>query len=134
VADEAASRSITLPRDRDGLIPVDPRRYPRVLHVVYARGEDLTAGRALGSALGVYFGNLTTRRLTPDSPATAYEDLAWERGAADLVVVSAFVPPRAGAGDVAVPESFSRFVQESGEGKPTVVLSMGNPYPPDLLP
>jgi beta-glucosidase-like glycosyl hydrolase/CubicO group peptidase (beta-lactamase class C family) len=128
VADEAAARSITLPRDRDHLVPVDPAGYPNVLHVVYARGEDLTAGRALGSALGVYFRGLTTRRLTPESPATEYEDLDWLRGEADLVVVSAFVPPRAGAGDVAVPELLSRFVEETGEGKPTVVLSMGNPY------
>ena len=128
MADSAATRSITLPRDREGLVPVDPRRYARVLHVVYARGEDLTAGRALGSSLGAYFRDLTTRRLTPESPASAYQELSWARGESDLVIVSAFVPPRAGAGDVAVPELFSRFVEESGEGKPTVVLSLGNPY------
>jgi beta-N-acetylhexosaminidase len=128
LADSAATRSITLPRDREGLIPADPRQYSRVLHVVYARDEDLTAGLALGTSLGAYFQNLTTRRIGPDSPPATYQELAWARGESDLVVVSAFVPPRAGAGDVAVPEAFSRFVEESGEGKPTVVLSMGNPY------
>lgn len=128
LADDAASRSITLPRDRDGLVPVDPRQYERVLHVVYARGEDLTAGRAIGSALGSYFRNLTTRRVSPESPASVYQDLAWSRGESELVIVSAFVPPRAGAGDVAVPEALARFVEESGEGKPTVVISLGNPY------
>jgi len=128
LADSAATRSITLPRDREGLIPVDPRRYGRVLHVVYARGEDLTAGLALGSSLGAYFRELTTRRLTPESTAAAYQELAWARGESELVIVSAFVPPRAGAGDVAVPDLFSRFVEESGEGRPTIVLSLGNPY------
>jgi beta-N-acetylhexosaminidase len=128
LADSAATRSITLPIDREGLIPADPRRYARVLHVVYARGEDLTAGLALGSSLGVYFRDLTTRRLSPESPAAAYQELAWARGESELVIVSAFLPPRAGAGDVAVPELFSRFVEESGEGKPTVVISLGNPY------
>ncbi|MFH1762551.1 MAG: glycoside hydrolase family 3 N-terminal domain-containing protein [Gemmatimonadota bacterium] len=128
LADSAATRSITLPRDREGLIPVDPRRYARVLHVVYARAEELTAGLALSASLGVYFKDLTIRRLTPDSPASEYQELAWVRGESDLVIVSAFVPPRAGAGDVAVPTLFSRFVEESGEGKPTVVLSLGNPY------
>ncbi len=128
LADSAATRSITLPRDRDGLVPADPRRYTRVLHIVYARGEDLTAGRALSSALGGYFYGLTTRRLGPDSPASVYEELAWLRGASDLIIVSAFVPPRAGAGEVAVPEPFARFVEESSDRKPTVVLSLGNPY------
>lgn len=127
-AAEAATRSITLPRDRDGLIPADPNRYPRVLHLVYARSADLTAGRALDSSLGVYYPAVTTRHITPESSASIYEELSWLRGESDLVVVSAFVPPRAGAGDVAVPEAFSRWVQESGEGKPTVVLSLGNPY------
>jgi beta-glucosidase-like glycosyl hydrolase/CubicO group peptidase (beta-lactamase class C family) len=128
LADSAATRSVTLPRDRDDLIPADPSHYSNVLHVVYARGEDLTAGRALSSALGAYFRGLTTRRLTPESPAAMYRDLAWARGGSDLVVVSAFVPPRAGAGEVAVPEPLARFVEESSEGRPTIVLSLGNPY------
>ena len=102
LADEAATRSITLPRDEDGLIPADPHQYSRVLHVVYARGEDLTAGSALTASLGVYFRDVATRRLTPESTAAAYQDLEWVRGSSDMVVVSAFVPPRAGAGDVAV--------------------------------
>ncbi len=128
VADSAATRSITLPRDRAGLVPTDPRKYGRVLHVVFARSEDLTAGLALGSSLGAYFREVTTRSLSPESPASAYQELSWVRGESDLVIVSAFVPPRAGAGDVAVPELFSRFIEESEEAKPTVVLSLGNPY------
>ncbi len=128
LADSAATRSVTLPRDRGGLIPIDPRDYSRTLHVVYARDEDLTAGRALGSALGTYFRGLTTRRLSPDSPAVAFEELAWLRGEVDLVIVSAFVPPRAGAGEVMVPEAFARFVEESSARKATVVVSLGNPY------
>jgi beta-glucosidase-like glycosyl hydrolase/CubicO group peptidase (beta-lactamase class C family) len=128
LADEAATRSMTLPRDRDGLIPADPRDYPEVLHVIYARGEDLTAGRALGAALGDYYPRIITRLLSPESPPSAYEDVAWARGTVNLVVVSAFVPPRAGAGEVAVPRPLARFVEESAGRIPTVVVSLGNPY------
>jgi beta-glucosidase-like glycosyl hydrolase/CubicO group peptidase (beta-lactamase class C family) len=128
LADSAASRSITMPRDRDGLVPLDPRAYPRVLHVVYSRREDLAAGRALTSSLGVYFRDLTTRRLTPDASLADYEELEWLREKSDLVVVSAFVSPRSGAGEVAVPEAFARFAGESSHRRPTVVLSLGNPY------
>lgn len=127
-ADSAASRSITLPRDRDGLVPVDPRSTRRVLHVVYARGADLTAGTALGIALDEFFPSVTTRRLTPESPATDYQALEWAAGEADLVLVSAFVPPRSGAGEVAVPEEMARFISGSQARRSTVVVSLGNPY------
>jgi CubicO group peptidase (beta-lactamase class C family) len=127
-ADTAASRSITLPRDRDGLVPVDPRLTRRVLHVVYARETDLVAGREVDARLSEYFPAVTVRRLTPSSPVTEYQDLDWEVGAADLVLVSAFVPPRSGAGEVAVPERMARFITEAQARRPTVVVSLGNPY------
>ena len=128
MADSAATRSMTLPRDRDDLLPLDPARYPRVLHVVYGREESLTAGLTLGAALSGYFPQVITRRMGPGSPATAYQELAWVRGSSDLLIVSVFVPPRSGAGEVAVPEAFSRFVEESAGARPTVVVSLGNPY------
>lgn len=127
-ADSAAARSMTLPRDREGLIPLDPRRYRRVLHVVYAREESLTAGLALGSSLEGYFREFVTRRVGPATPAATYQDLGWARGRSDLVIVSVSVPPRSGAGEVAVPEPLSRFVEESAAARPTVVVSLGNPY------
>ena len=127
-ADTAAARSMTLPRDREGLIPVDPVRTRRILHVVYGRPADLTAGRALGGLLGEYFPRVTTRRLTPESPATEYQALEWIAGESDLVMVSAFVPPRSGAGEVAVPAPLARFVSESQGRRPTLVVSFGNPY------
>jgi len=127
-ADSVAARAITLPRDRDGLIPLDPRQYRRVLHLVYARDADLVAGRTLGSVLGSYFREVITHRLTPSSFSTTYQDLASSLSTADLVVVSAFVPPQAGAGEMAVPEPLARFVAQSAGRKPTVVVSLGNPY------
>ncbi len=127
-ADSAAARSITLPRDRDGLLPLDPRRYQRVLHLTYARAEDLVAGRALTSSLGAYFPHLASRRMMPESPGAAWTSLEWEAGAAELVLVSVFVPPRAGAGDVGVPETLIRFVEKNARRRPTVVVSLGNPY------
>ncbi len=128
LADTTAALSITMPRDRDGLVPVDPRELGRVVHVVFSRQADLVAGRTLTSVLGRYFPSVSTRRFTAESSAEAYADLEWAVGGADLVVVSAFVTPRAGAGEVALPEAFSRFVEESAARRPTVLFSMGNPY------
>jgi CubicO group peptidase (beta-lactamase class C family) len=49
-------------------------------------------------------------------------------GESEVVVVSAFVPPRSGANTVAVAEPFARFVEESAARRPTIVVSLGNPY------
>lgn len=127
-ADEAAARSITLPRDRDRLIPVNPRRTPRLLHVVYARESDLAAGREMASVLGEYFSAVETRRLNETTPATAFQELERDAGGVEMVVVSAFVPPRSGAGEVAVPEPLARFVEGVQRRRPTVLISFGNPY------
>jgi CubicO group peptidase (beta-lactamase class C family) len=128
VADEVAARSITLPRDRDGILPVNPGVTRRVLHVIYAREADLTAGRQMTSVLGEYFPVITTRRLTAESPATAYRELGWQAGGADLVVVSAFATPRSGAGEVSAPAPLADFIQEVQGIRPTVVVSFGSPY------
>ncbi len=127
-ADEAAARSMTLPRDMDGLIPVNPLETRSVLHVVYAREADLAAGREMDAVLGEYFPAVRTRRVTEGSQAAAYRELEWEGGAAELVVVSAFVPPRSGAGEVAVPDLLTRFVEVIQRRRPTVLVSFGNPY------
>jgi CubicO group peptidase (beta-lactamase class C family) len=110
------------------LIPVDPRTVEGILHLVYARASDLTAGREVGKLLGEYFPSVRTFRATEETPLASFDSLAWMAGAADLVVVSAFVPPRSGAGSVFVPEPLARFVDEISSSRPTVVLSLGSPY------
>jgi hypothetical protein len=46
-----------------------------------------------------------------------------------MVIVSVYVGPRSGSGTVAVPEATSAFVNAViGSGKPTILLSFGNPY------
>jgi beta-N-acetylhexosaminidase len=127
-ADSAATRSITLPRDRSGLIPVDPESVERVLHLVYARATDLTAGREADRWLSEYFSRVQTVRTSEETPPWVYDSLAWMAGESDLVVVSAFVPPRSGSGSVLVPEPMARFVVTTSSRRPTVVLSMGSPY------
>lgn len=127
-AELAAARSLTLPRDRERLLPLEVRRYPDVLQVVYARADDLVAGRALAAALGGAFLRFRTLRFTPESPPSAYEELARVAASATLVVVSIFVPPRSGAGEVAVVEPLARWVEETAGRRPTVVVSFGNPY------
>ncbi len=127
-ADSVASLSITLPRDRDGLVPLDPAGVERILSVTFARPRDLVAGRAFDALLREYVPRVRSVRLTTASAAGAYDSLRAALGGVDLVVVGAYVPPRAGAGSVDLPEALSRFLAASAEARPTILVSFGSPY------
>ncbi|MSR22220.1 MAG: beta-N-acetylglucosaminidase [Gemmatimonadetes bacterium] len=127
-ANRVASRSITLPRDRDGLIPLSGTRRRRVLSVTYGAAEDLPAGREFDTVLRGLVPAVSSVRIGP----TAHEDelvsLLERATDFDVVLVSAYVPPTAGAGSVALPDAVAEFVRIVAGAHPTVLLSFGNPY------
>ena len=133
-ADTAAARSMTLLRDRPGAVPVDTGVTRRVLSVTYARADNLVAGTAFDPALSARVSSVRRVRIDPDTPQTTYDSLRTAAQDVDLVLVSAYVPPRAGAGDVAAPEALADFVSEVGSERPLLVTSFGNPYLLGALP
>ena len=133
-ADSAAARSMTLLRDRPGAVPVDSAVIRRVLSVTYARADNLVAGTAFDPALSGRVESVRPVRVAPDTPEETYDSLRIRAREADLVLVSAYVPPRAGAGEVAAPDALADFVRDVGEERPLLVTSFGNPYLLGALP
>ena len=127
-ADTAAARSMTLLRDRAGAVPVDSTVTRRILSVTYARADNLVAGTAFDPALATRVASLRRARVDPDTPAETYDSLRLRAQDVDLVLVSAYVPPRAGAGEVAAPDALADFIREVGQEGPLLVTSFGNPY------
>ncbi len=127
-ADLAAERSVTLVRDRDGLVPLPAAARGRVVSVTYARDQDLVAGREFDRVAAHFVDALLTRRLDEGSDPAAYQSVRAAAQNADLVLLNVYVPPFAGAGSVAVPDALREMVRElSGRGA-VVVSSFGNPY------
>ncbi len=133
-ADTAAARSMTLLRDRPGAVPVDSAVTRRILSVTYARADNLVAGTAFDPALSGRVSSVRRARIDPDTPEVTYDSLRIRARNADLVLVSAYVPPRAGAGEVAAPDALADFVREVGSERPLLVTSFGNPYLLGALP
>jgi beta-N-acetylhexosaminidase len=128
-ADTAAARSITLPRDRDGLVPIDTSRVRRVLSVTFARRTNPVAGRTFNRRMAARFEAFDTAWVSESTHPAVYDTLAVLARSVDLVLASVYVSPRAGLGSVAVPPAFARFVNGIVDaGVPTVVVSFGNPY------
>jgi beta-N-acetylhexosaminidase len=136
LADEVAARSITLVRDRQGLLPPDPATLGRIVSITWAAPTDLVAGREFNAVLtGLFPEQVTQVRVGPDTPPERYAELlAQPRGAGDRVILSVYLPPRAGVGSVALPEPFQRFARTMAERAPTILVSLGNPYLLGALP
>ena len=133
-ADTVATRSITLLRDRDTVLPVDSLWTRRVLSLTYARTDNLTAGNMFDPALASRVEVVNRARVGPETPREAYDSLRALAGEADLVIVSVYVPPRSGTGEVSVSEDMAGFIAAVGPQRPMMVISFGNPYLLAALP
>ena len=133
-ADTVAARSITLLRDRDAVLPVDPLRTGRVFSLSYARTDNLTAGNTFDPALADAVEVVSRARVGPETPPEVYDSLKASAERADLVIVSVYVPPRSGTGEVSVSEDMADFIAAVGPARPMIVISFGNPYLLTSLP
>ena len=133
-ADTVATRSITLLRDRDAVLPVDSRRTRRVFSLTYARTDNLIAGTTFDPALASRVESATRARVGTETPAEIYDSLKGVAAEADLVIVSVYAPPRSGTGEVSVSEDMADFIAAVGPERPMMVISFGNPYLLAALP
>ena len=133
-ADTVATRSITLLRDRDIVLPVDPRQTKRVLSLTYARSDNLTAGSTFDPALARVVEVASRARVGPETPPEVYDSLRARAAEVDLVLVSVYVPPRSGTGEVSVSEDMADFIAAVSVERSMMVISFGNPYLLAALP
>ncbi len=128
-ADSAAQRAITLPRDDQGLVPIDTTRVRRLFSLVFADRANAVAGRVFNLELAPHFERVDTVWVDERTHSAAYDSLALAADSADLALFSIYVSPRAGAGDVALPEAAARFMETVIDaGVPSVLISFGSPY------
>jgi beta-N-acetylhexosaminidase len=127
IAREVAEKSITLARDERSLVPL-PRTMRRLLSITYRNDGDLVAGRVFNDELRRGF-TVTTAWADPRSTPEELAALRARADSADIIVASAYVFPREGAGTVGASGGFPAFVQQLADAKKNVVaVSFGSPY------
>jgi len=133
-ADTAASRSMTLVRDDQGLIPLRANASGTTLHVRYAPSTWLWANRAFSAGLLDRMPGAREVLLDERSDAAAYASATQAVQGADRVLVSVYVPPSVGSGPGALPEAFKDLISGSAAQRPTALMSFASPYLVQALP
>jgi beta-glucosidase-like glycosyl hydrolase/CubicO group peptidase (beta-lactamase class C family) len=128
LADTAASRSITLVRDAEALVPLDATSLEATLHIRFAGSTRLWANRTFSAGLSERVYDLTEMHLDERSDSAAYRAVTDALAEAERVIVSAYVSPGAGSGSSALPERLRDLLDAAVSSRPTVLLSFGNPY------
>ncbi len=132
LARTVAERSLTLARDRDGLVPLTGAG--RVLVLNYAEGNDPVAGRTFIRTLAASV-TVDAARVDARTDPAAWEDLRARADSADVVIAAARVTPREYSGTVETEGGFAGFVESLARaGKPVVAVSFGSPYLLDSFP
>jgi beta-glucosidase-like glycosyl hydrolase len=126
VADRIAERSITLLKNRNGLIPLNGTRTAQVLSVTFRRPSDVLAGRHFNRVLRETYPRLSTIDLDSDADEAVYADVVRRARGRPLVVVSTYSNY---AGAVDAREQLATFIEQLERiGVPHAVISFGNPY------
>ncbi|HEX6625523.1 MAG TPA: glycoside hydrolase family 3 N-terminal domain-containing protein [Pyrinomonadaceae bacterium] len=128
-ARRTAENSITLLRNENGLLPLDPSRAARTLFVVVAADEDPEEGRTFVPEVTRRAPAARILRAEPRTSSADYDAMLEDCAKADAVVVAAFVKRAAGKGTVALPEAQAEFVRRLVATKrPVAVVAFSGPY------
>lgn len=131
-----AQKSITLMRDPDNIIPIDPRNTRSLALIAYSAANDIGAGRTLSNELRAIYGQRVSYIRLDETMATdAFDKAVQQAQNADAVVFATFLMPISGQGHIRVPAKTADIAARIAQvGKPTIVVSFGDPYGPADLP
>src|SRR5262245_38712584 len=132
IAQQIADHSITLVRDEQKLLPIDPKGTKgRLLNITFTDEEDRAIVKVFADELRSRASQseslLLDHLATESEVARLLERL--DEGKFDTVILSIAVRARSGKGSVALPPIGKRLSDELIKRKlPLIVLSFGNPY------
>ena len=143
LATEVARNAITVVRNEGDMLPLHVPAGKRLVSVIISDTDDNVivvhrpSSRFTNEPYGHYFtrlfrqryGWIDTYRLTPSSNELDFDSVLAEISRADIVLMPLYVKVRSASGKIGLPENMTSFIEKvRGLGKPTVVISFGNPY------
>jgi hypothetical protein len=129
-----AQRSIVMVKDSAGVIHGLARGRPGLTLVTYAEEENRTVGLALAAELRARGFGVTVARLWPASGAASYDSAASALRQNTTALFATADRPIAGRGSIGLPAALADLIAHTARERPTVLVSLGNPYVLSGLP
>jgi beta-N-acetylhexosaminidase len=127
-AREMAARSIVMVKDVGGTVHGLRRSRPGLALVTYGEDDNRAVGTALAGELRTQGLQPATFRLWPGSGAASYDSAAALVARHPTALFAVADKPTAGRGTIGLPERLLALLQSTGRTRPTILLSLGNPY------
>jgi beta-N-acetylhexosaminidase len=127
-AAEIAARSIVLVKDSAGVIHTLPRARRPLTLVTYAEEANRLVGTALATELWTQGFAVTLARLWPASGTASYDSAAAALRRNPIAVFATADRPIAGRGAIGLPAALTALIARTAGARPTVLVSLGNPY------
>jgi beta-N-acetylhexosaminidase len=131
---DLAARSVVLVKDVGGTIYGLKSERPALALVCYAEEDNRTAGAALAAGLRARGFPVSAFRLWPSSGTASYDSALYALNRSRVAVFVTADRPTAWRGALGLPETLMGVISASTRLRPTVLVSLGNPYLISRLP
>jgi beta-N-acetylhexosaminidase len=127
LAQDVASRAITLLRDSAHAVPVLPTL--RIAIVQYLPETEVKAGRAFARELAALRpGTRVAGRVGPSTGDSALDSIARSIRGDEVLVIAAYVRRVEGEGRTTVPPHIAAWIDAQSSARRSIVIAFGNPY------
>jgi beta-N-acetylhexosaminidase len=133
-AREIAARSVVMVKDVNGTVHGLRRSKPPLTLVTFGEEENRTVGLALAAELRHQGIAPAVFRLWPGSGSSSYDSAAAALARRPVALFVTADKPTAWRGNIGLPERLSALIGASARARPTILVSLGNPYLISRLP
>jgi beta-N-acetylhexosaminidase len=133
-AREMAARSIVMVKDVNGLVHGLRNSRPSLALVTYAEEDNRSVGNALASELRTRGFPVSGFKLWPASGPASYDSAAAVIERAQVVLFAVSDKPVERRGTIGIPDSVINLIGATARARPTILVSLGNPYIIGRLP
>ncbi len=131
---DLAGRSVVLVKDVGGTVYGLKTERPPLALVCYAEEDNRTVGAALAAGLRAQGFPVSAFRLWPSSGTASYDSALYALNRSRLAVFVTADRPTAWRGALGLPETLMNVISASTRLRPTILVSLGNPYLISRLP
>jgi beta-N-acetylhexosaminidase len=127
-AREMAARSIVMVKDVNGLVHSLRRTRRSLTMVTYGEEENRSLGTTLAAELRTRGFPVSMFKLWPASGPASYDSAARAIALGDVSLFAISDKPADRRGNLGLPDSVKSLISATARARPTILVSMGNPY------